>query len=253
MIMLSIQTLTKLYDGIPVVDDVTLDIPRGKVTSLIGPNGAGKSTVLGIATRLLASDHGNVLLDGKSIRQWNTRALARHLAVLTQSNNVQMKVTVRELVGFGRFPHSGTRLTADDHRRVDEAVRYMGLEDFADRFIDEMSGGQRQRAFIAMVLAQDTDVIFLDEPTNNLDIRHSLSMMKLLRRLADELGKTVIIVLHEINLASFYSDRICAFKDGKLAFSGTPAEVMTAERLKAVYGVDFRIVEIDGRPMALYH
>ena len=123
----------------------------------------------------------------------------------------------------------------------------------ADRFIDEMSGGQRQRAFIAMVLAQDTDVIFLDEPTNNLDIRHSLSMMRLLRRLADELGKTVILVLHEINLASFYSDRICAFKDGRLAFSGTPAEVMTEERLRAVYGVDFRIVEVDGRPMALYH
>ena len=164
-----------------------------------------------------------------------------------------MKVTVRELVGFGRFPHSGTRLTDDDRRRVDEAIRYMGLEAFADRFIDEMSGGQRQRAFIAMVLAQDTDVIFLDEPTNNLDIRHSLSMMRLLRRLADELGKTVILVLHEINLASFYSDRICAFKDGRLAFAGTPAEIMTEERLRAVYGVDFRIVEVDGRPMALYH
>lgn len=233
MTMLSIQTLTKLYDGIPVVDDVSLEIPKGKVTSLIGPNGAGKSTVLGIAARLLAAEHGDVLFDGRSIKSWNTRALARRLAVLTQTNTVQMKVTVRELVGFGRFPHSGTRL--------------------ADRFIDEMSGGQRQRAFIAMVLAQDTDVIFLDEPTNNLHIRHSLSMMRLLRRLADELGKTVILVLHEINLASFYSDRICAFKDGRLAFSGTPAEVMTEERLRAVYGVDFRIVEVDGRPMALYH
>ena len=239
MTMLSIQTLTKLYDGIPVVDDVSLEIPKGKVTSLIGPNGAGKSTVLGIAARLLAAEHGDVLFDGRSIKSWNTRALARRLAVLTQTNTVQMKVTVREVVGFGRFPHSGTRLTDDDRRRVDEAIRYMGLEAFADRFIDEMSGGQRQRAFIAMVLAQDT--------------RHSLSMMRLLRRLADELGKTVILVLHEINLASFYSDRICAFKDGRLAFSGTPAEVMTEERLRAVYGVDFRIVEVDGRPMALYH
>lgn len=245
MTMLSIQTLTKLYDGIPVVDDVSLEIPKGKVTSLIGPNGAGKSTVLGIAARLLAAEHGDVLFDGRSIKSWNTRALARRLAVLTQTNTVQMKVTVRELVGFGRFPHSGTRLT-DDRRRVDEAIHYMGLEAFADRFIDEMSGGQRQRAFIAMVLAQDTDVIFLD-------IRHSLSMMRLLRRLADELGKTVILVLHEINLASFYSDRICAFKDDRLAFSGTPAEVMTEERLRAVYGVDFRIVEVDGRSMALYH
>lgn len=139
MTMLSIQTLTKLYDGIPVVDDVTLDIPKGKVTSLIGPNGAGKSTVLGVAARLLAAEHGDVLFDGRSVRSWDTRALARRLAVLTQSNNVQMKVTVRELVGFGRFPHSGTRLTEDDHRRVDEAIRFMGLEDFAERFIDEMS------------------------------------------------------------------------------------------------------------------
>ncbi len=143
MTMLSIQTLTKLYDGIPVVDDVSLEIPKGKVTSLIGPNGAGKSTVLGIAACLLAAEHGDVLFDGRSIKSWNTRALARRLAVLTQTNTVQMKVTVRELVGFGRFPHSGTRLTDDDRRRVDEAIRYMGLEAFADRFIDEMSGGQR--------------------------------------------------------------------------------------------------------------
>ena len=251
--MINIRSLSKHYDGLPVVDDVTLDIPKGKVTSLIGPNGAGKSTVLSIAARLIAAEKGDVLIRGKSIHEWNTRELAKHLAVLTQSNNVQMKVTVRELVAFGRFPHSGTRLNADDHRRIDEAIAFMGLENEADRFIDEMSGGQRQRAFIAMVLAQDTDIIFLDEPTNNLDIRHSLSMMKLLRRLADELGKTVILVLHEINLASFYSDCICAFKNGKLAFSGTPNEVMTPEKLKEVYGVDFRIVEVEGRPMAIYH
>lgn len=251
--MLSIQSLTKLYDGIPVIDNVTFDIPKGRITSLIGPNGAGKSTVLSVAARLIAAEHGDVLFKGQSVQRWNTQALAKHLAVLTQSNNVQMKVTVRELVGFGRFPHSGTRLNDKDHQLIDEAIDFMGLKPFADRFIDEMSGGQRQRAFIAMVLAQDTDVIFLDEPTNNLDIRHSLSMMKRLRRLADEWGKTIILVLHELNLASSYSDHICAFKDGRLAFEGTPREVMTAERLREVYDVDFRIIDIDGRPMALYH
>ena len=125
MTMLSIQTLTKLYDGIPVVDDVSLEIPKGKVTSLIGPNGAGKSTVLGIAARLLAAEHGDVLFDGRSIKSWNTRALARRLAVLTQTNTVQTKVTVRELVGFGRFPHSGTRLTDDDrHRAFSEEAEF---------------------------------------------------------------------------------------------------------------------------------
>lgn len=251
--MLSIQSLTKLYDGIPVIDDVTFDIPKGRITSLIGPNGAGKSTVLSVAARLLAAEYGDVFFQGESVRRWNTRALAKHLAVLTQSNNVQMKVTVRELVGFGRFPHSGNRLDDKDYRLVDDAIDFMGLTSFSHRFIDKLSGGQRQRAFIAMVLAQDTEVIFLDEPTNNLDIRHSLSMMKRLRRLADEWGKTIILVLHELNLASTYSDHICAFKNGRLAFSGTPQDVMTAERLKAIYDVDFRIVDIDGRPMALYY
>ena len=251
--MLSIKNLTKTYEDAAVVDDVTIDLPPGKVISLIGPNGAGKSTVLGMISRLIARTAGIVEFKGRDITHWESRELAKHLAILTQANFVQMKLTVRELVAFGRFPHSGSALSADDWTKVDQAIHYMELEAFADRSIDEMSGGQRQRAFIAMVLAQDTDVIFLDEPTNNLDIRHSLSMMRLLRRLADELGKTVILVLHEINLASFYSDRICAFKDDRLAFSGTPAEVMTEERLRAVYGVDFRIVEVDGRPMALYH
>ena len=124
---------------------------------------------------------------------------------------------MRELVAFGRFPHSGSALSADDWTKVDQAIHYMELEAFADRFIDEMSGGQRQRAFIAMVLAQDTEYVLLDEPTNNLDIYHATQMMKLVRRLCDELGKTVILVLHEINLAAFYSDVICAFKDGRVA------------------------------------
>ena len=129
----------------------------------------------------------------------------------------------------------------------------MELEAFADRFIDEMSGGQRQRAFIAMVLAQDTEYVLLDEPTNNLDIYHATQMMKLVRRLCDELGKTVILVLHEINLAAFYSDYICAFKNGKIAAWGTVNEVMTPEQLKLIYGVDFQIHEIDGRPLAIFH
>lgn len=129
----------------------------------------------------------------------------------------------------------------------------MELEDFAERFIDEMSGGQRQRAFIAMVLAQDTEYVLLDEPTNNLDIYHATQMMKLVRRLCDELGKTVILVLHEINLAAFYSDYICAFKNGKIAAWGTVNEVMTPEQLKLIYGVDFQIHEIDGRPLAIFH
>ena len=157
------------------------------------------------------------------------------MAILTQANFVQMKLTVRELVAFGRFPHSGSALSADDWTKVDQAIHYMELEAFADRFIDEMSGGQRQRAFIAMVLAQDTEYVLLDEPTNNLDIYHATQM------------------LHEINLAAFYSDVICAFKDGRIAAQGTVDEVMTPENLKRIYGVDFEIHRIDGKPLAIFH
>ena len=251
--MLEIRNLHKHYEGRAVVEDVSVTLPRGKVTSMIGPNGAGKSTVLGMVARLVARTEGSIELSGTDVTKWESRELAKKLAILTQSNNVSMKLTVRELVAFGRFPHSGSHLSADDWTKVDEAIRYMELEPFAERFIDEMSGGQRQRAFIAMVLAQDTDYILLDEPTNNLDIYHETQMMKLVRRLADELGKTVILVLHEINLAAFYSDFICAFKNGKVAAFGPVDDVMTPETLEAVYDVPFEIHRIEGRPLAVYH
>ena len=251
--MLTIRNLRKTYEDATVVDDVSLELPHGKVISMIGPNGAGKSTVLGMISRLVARSSGAVEFQGKDLDKWESRELAKHLAILTQANNVQMKLTVRELVAFGRFPHSGSNLSQKDWEIVDRSISYMELEDFAERFIDEMSGGQRQRAFIAMVLAQDTEYVLLDEPTNNLDIYHATQIMKLVRRLCDELGKTVILVLHEINLAAFYSDYICAFKNGKIAAWGTVNEVMTPEQLKLIYGVDFQIHEIDGRPLAIFH
>lgn len=250
---LSVRHLTKAYDGVLVVDDVSFDLPAGEVISLIGPNGAGKSTVFGMVSRLLERTAGDILFDGKDVRDWESRELSRRMAILPQTTTTQMKITVEELVAFGRFPHSGSHLTADDRAIVDRAIGYMELEPFRTRFIDEMSGGQRQRAFIAMVLAQDTDYVFLDEPTNNLDVYHATRMMKLVRRLCDELGKTVVLVLHEINLAAFYSDRILAFRDGKLAAEGPVKDVMTADTLKRVYGVDFEIHEVDGKPLSIYH
>lgn len=164
-----------------------------------------------------------------------------------------MKLTVRELVAFGRFPYSGSRLTVEDNEMIDKAISYMELEEFEDRFIDELSGGQRQRAMIAMVIAQDTDYVLLDEPTNNLDIYHASNMMRIVRRLCDELGKTVILVLHEINYAAFYSDYICAFKDGKIAKFGTVEEVINKETLSQIYNVDFEIIRIDGKPLSVYY
>lgn len=248
-----IKKLTKKYDGKTVVDAVSFDIPKGKVISLIGPNGAGKSTVMGMISRLIAKDEGLVDFEGKDMGKWKSKELAKRLAILTQHNNIQMKLTVRELVAFGRFPYSGNRLTVKDRDIINQAIAYMELEEFQDRFIDELSGGQRQRAYIAMVIAQDTEYVLLDEPTNNLDIYHATNMMKIVRRLCDELGKTVVLVLHEINYAAFYSDYICAFADGQIAKFGTVKEVMTKEVLSQIYKVDFEIMEIDGRPLSIYY
>ena len=178
---------------------------------------------------------------------------SKKLAILTQHNNIQMKLTVRELVSFGRFPYSGSRLNEEDKAIVDKAITYMELEDFEDKYIDELSGGQRQRAYIAMVIAQDTDYVLLDEPTNNLDIYHSSNLMRIVRRLCDELGKTVILVLHEINYAAFYSDYICAFVDGRIAKFGTVDEVINKESLNEIYNVDFEIIRIKDKPLSVYY
>ena len=250
---MQIKNLTKKYDDKAVVDSVSFEIPKGKVISLIGPNGAGKSTVVGMISRLVAHDSGQVNFEGTDITKWKSKELSKRLAILTQSNNIQMKLTVRELVAFGRFPYSGGRITKEDQEIIDKAISYMELEEFQDRFIDELSGGQRQRACIAMVIAQDTEYVLLDEPTNNLDIYHATNMMKIVRRLCDELGKTVVLVLHEINYAAFYSDYICAFVDGKIAKFGTVEEVMTKENLSEIYKVDFEIMEIEGKPLSIYY
>ena len=248
-----VKELLKKYNGKTVVDGVSFELPKGKVISLIGPNGAGKSTVMGMISRLIAQDDGSVDFEGKDMSKWKSRDLARRLAILTQSNHVQMKLTALELVAFGRFPYSGNRITAEDEEIIEKAIAYMELEEFEDRFIDELSGGQRQRAYIAMVIAQDTEYVLLDEPTNNLDIYHATNMMKIVRRLCDELGKTVILVLHEINYAAFYSDYICAFVDGKISKFGTVEEVMTKENLSEIYRVDFEILEIEGKPLSIYY
>ena len=250
---MNVVDLIKKYDGKAVVNSVSFEIPKGKVLSLIGPNGAGKSTVMGMISRLIAKDSGVISFENKDLSKWQSKELAKKLSILTQHNNIQMKLTVRELVAFGRFPYSGNRLTEEDNEMINRAIAYMELEEFEDRFIDELSGGQRQRAYIAMVIAQDTEYVLLDEPTNNLDIYHASNMMRTVRRLCDELGKTVILVLHEINYAAFYSDYVCAFVDGKIAKFGAVDEVINKETLSEIYKVGFEIIHIDGRPLSVYY
>lgn len=249
---IDISHLVKRYDGKTVVDDVSLSIPTGKITSFIGPNGAGKSTVLSMVSRLLPIDGGKVLLDGQDMSVLKSRDIARKLAILKQSNHVDLRLTVEDLVAFGRFPYSQGRLTPEDKVFIDEAIDYMDLGSMRQSYLNELSGGQRQRAFIAMVLAQDTDYVLLDEPLNNLDMKHSAQIMRVLQKLCHEKGKTIVVVIHDINFASVYSDYIFAMQQGKLIFSGNPTELMHSEQLERIFGFHMPVHQIDEHRLGLY-
>ncbi|GAA3691264.1 ABC transporter ATP-binding protein [Arthrobacter ginkgonis] len=250
--MIALSGVTKSYGSARVVDGVDATIPAGGVTSIIGPNGAGKSTLLGLVSRLQAMDAGAVEVGGLDVARTDSRELAKTMAILRQENHLTMRLKVRDLVAFGRYPHSGGRPTVEDKEHIERALEQLDLLPMADKFVDELSGGQRQRAFIAMVLAQDTEYLLLDEPLNNLDMRHSVEMMRLIRRLADELGKTVVVVIHDINFASCYSDTILAMRDGRLLHQGSPAEIMRPEVLRDIYEIDIRIEEIEGNRIGVY-
>jgi iron complex transport system ATP-binding protein len=249
--VIRIESVTKSYGPVRVLDGVSLEIPAGGITSLIGANGAGKSTLLSIAARLQPADGGRVLVDDMDVATTPGPVLARRLAVLRQENSMVVRLTVRELVSFGRFPHSGGRLTAEDRRRVEEALDWFELGALADRHLDQLSGGQRQRAYVAMVMCQGTDYVLLDEPLNNLDMRHAVQMMRMLRSMADELGRTVVLVVHDVNVASAYSDRIVAMRDGQVVATGPTADLMRPEVLRKVFDVDVEVHELDGRRIAV--
>lgn len=250
--MISFSDVTKNYGETRVLGPVTATIPEGGITSLIGPNGAGKSTLLTILGRLLEADSGSVSVGGLDVRRAKSAELARKVAILRQENHLSARLTVRDLVALGRFPHSRGRLTVECVTAVDAALEFLNLTSLQDRFLDQLSGGQRQRAFVAMVLAQDTDYILLDEPLNNLDMKHSVLMMKQLRRAADELGKTVVLVIHDVNFAAAYSDRIVALRDGLLVHEGSVEETMTAEVLTSVFDTPVTVHTIGCYPTAVY-
>lgn len=250
--MVEVKNLFKKYNNKTVVEDVSIEIMKGKITSFIGPNGAGKSTVLSMISRLITRDSGEVLIEGKDMGKFNSNELAKKIATLKQANHINIRLTIRELVAFGRFPYSQGKLTKEDWKYVDEAIEYMELADMQDKFLDQLSGGQQQRAFIAMVIAQNTEYVLLDEPLNNLDMKHSVQIMKVLRRLADELGKTVIIVIHDINFASCYSDYIVALKDGKVVHNGPTEQVINSNVLKEIYDMDIEIQSINDNKICVY-
>lgn len=252
--MIDVKNVSKSYGTSVVVDDVTLRLPAGGMVSIVGANGAGKSTLLSMISRLLPMSAGTVTVHGLDVTKAPSDELARRLSILRQDNHVVSRLTVRDLVAFGRYPHSKGRLTEADRDHIDRVIGYFELEPFAGRFLDELSGGQRQRAFIAMVLCQDTDYILLDEPLNNLDIKHAVAMMKLFRRTADTFGKTFVMVLHDINFASCYSDHIVAMRDGRVVHAGPPADVITPAAIRDVYGLETTVQETpEGRRIVHYY
>lgn len=243
---LTARQLNAGYDKNLIIKGLDLTIPEHKVTALIGANGCGKSTLLKTICRIQPALGGEVLLDGKSIFKEDSRELARKLAILPQNPTAPAGLTVRELVNYGRAPHRSrffARAGKEDRRMVDWALKETDMQEFAERPIEALSGGQRQRAWIAMAIAQDTELLFLDEPTSFLDVAHQLDVLTLVRHLNEAYGKTIVMVIHELNEAARFADYLLAMKKGEILYRGTPKEIFTREMLGDVFGIDAEIRE----------
>ncbi|WP_334122078.1 iron ABC transporter ATP-binding protein [Glutamicibacter sp.] len=251
--MITLNAVSKKYSSTVAIGPVTLEIPTGGLTALVGPNGAGKSTMLTMVGRLLGIDEGSIEVSGYDVTKTNSKDLAKIVSILRQENHFVTRLTVRQLVGFGRFPHSKGRLNQQDEEIISRSIDFLDLGELEGRYLDELSGGQRQRAYVAMVLAQDTDTVLLDEPLNNLDMKHSVIMMQHLKRAAQELNRTIVIVLHDINFAGHYADYICAMKHGKVVQFGTPEQIMQDEILTEVFETPVNVVPGPNGPLAVYY
>ncbi|MFI6865355.1 ABC transporter ATP-binding protein [Nocardia sp. NPDC050406] len=250
---LSADAVTLGYGDRVIVDGLSLDIPTGVITTVIGPNGCGKSTLLRSLGRLLKPRAGRVLLDGKAIASMKTREVAQVVGMLPQTPVAPEGLTVADLVARGRHPHQSwlRQWSSDDETEVAAALEQTGIADLADRTLDELSGGQRQRAWISMALAQGTDILLLDEPTTYLDLAHSLEVLDLVDRLHADFGRTVVMVLHDLNLAIRYSDHLIVMRAGRIVAQGRPADIVSAELLLEVFGLQASVLEdpVSGRPM----
>ena len=255
LVRLAAEHVRLAYDDRVVVDDLDLTLTDGSCTAIVGPNGCGKSTLLRALGRLLRPTSGQVLLDGRQIARTPTREVAKVLGLLPQSPVAPEGLTVADLVARGRHPHQSwlRQWSRDDEALVAEALAWTGMTDLAARPVDELSGGQRQRAWISMALAQGTDLLLLDEPTTYLDLAHQIDVLELVARLHAERGRTVVVVLHDLNLAARYAQRLVAMKDGALVASGTPQEVLTEALLAEVFELEARVLTdpVAGTPMVV--
>lgn len=249
--MISINNLNYTIGSSQVLTDISVRIPKGGMTALIGPNGAGKSTLLSHIARLLPIQRGQIEVDDLEVGKCDERTLAKRLAILPQQVHFATRLTVRDMVTFGRYPHSQGRVTESDRKIVAQALEVFGLTDLEDRFLDTLSGGQRHKAHVAMTYAQDTDYLLLDEPLNNLDIAAARNLMTLLKNLADHRGKTIVIVLHDINFAAQYADHLLVMQNGTVAQEGRPTNLITETLLQDVFGTDARVALVDDTPVVL--
>lgn len=252
---LTAHHLTLSYENACIIQQLSLTIPHGQITALVGPNGCGKSTLLRGLSRLLKPSTGSVVLDGQNIWQMPTKSLAQRLGILPQGPVAPEGLTVHELVAQGRYPHQSwlQQWSAEDERITREAMHITGVTAFADRPVDTLSGGQRQRAWIAMTLAQDSDIILLDEPTTFLDLAYQIDVLDLLQELNLQRGKTIVMVLHDLNQACRYADKVIAVREGKIMAEGIPSEVVTTQMVCDVFGLACQIIAdpVTGTPLVV--
>ncbi|MFF3754512.1 ABC transporter ATP-binding protein [Streptomyces sp. NPDC002018] len=255
MSRLTARGLTLAYEDRTVVHELELAVPDGRVTVIVGPNACGKSTTLRALGRLLRPRGGSVLLDGEELAKIPTRRIARSIGLLPQSPVAPEAITVADLVSRGRQPHQHwwQQWSDEDERAVTEAMERTAVTALADRPVDELSGGQRQRVWIAMALAQETDLLLLDEPTTFLDIAHQVEVLDLVRRLNHEQGRTVVIVLHDLNQAARYADHLVAMKSGRIVAEGRPGDVVTADLVREVFGLSAVVIPdpVTGSPLVI--
>jgi iron complex transport system ATP-binding protein len=241
---LQAQDITVAYDDAPILQNVDFSVPDGQVTILVGPNGCGKSTLLKTLARVITPQNGQIVLDGKDIHKSRTKDVAKKLGLLPQGPIAPEGLTVRELVAQGRYPHQSLlrQWSQEDERAVVDAMQTAQVAEFADRSVDDLSGGQRQRCWIAMVLAQETDLVLLDEPTTFLDLKVQVDLMNLLARLAHETQRTLVVVLHELNLAAAYADHLVMMRAGAVQYQGSPEAIFNSTHLKEVFDLDAHVI-----------
>jgi ferric citrate transport system ATP-binding protein len=255
MTKLAAEQLSFSYGSVQIIDHIDLEIPEGKISIIIGSNGCGKSTILRSLARLLKPDKGTIYLDGTSIHNQSSKEVAKKLAILPQSPEAPEDITIKELCYYGRNPHKGlfSRQSSEDHEIVNKALCATKMAEFADRTLDELSGGQRQRAWISMALAQETDLLLLDEPTTYLDLAHQIEILELLRDLNETYGRTIVMVLHDLNQAAKYANHLISIINGRIYNEGPVETVFTKEMIKDVFGLDCCIIEnpIDHTPLCI--